>query len=123
MTLDVNERARAIATFRHVEVRLMEITAGWTPTVPEMEVKGMCGKHICDYAQHADWLGKRTFELRQPEHYTLAPSEEYAALIRQVAAVRPTAERIVSIYQFFLPAVLRRYEEYLKETDRLLDAP
>lgn len=123
MSLDVSERARAIATFRHVEVRLMEITAGWTPTTPEMEAKAMFGKHIWDYAQHADWLGKRTFELRQAEHYTLAPSAEYAALIEQVAAVRSTSERIGTTYDFFLPALLRRYEHYLGQTDALLDAP
>src|SRR5689334_636176 len=110
MSLDVNERARAIATFRHVEVRLMEITAGWTPTTPEMEVKAMFGKHIWDYAQHADWLGKRTFELRQPEQYTLAPSAEYAALIEQVAAARSTSERLGAAYDFFLPALLCRYD-------------
>jgi hypothetical protein len=123
MSLDVNERARAIATFRHVEVRLMEITSTWTPTTPEMEAKVMFGKHIWDYAQHADWLGKRTFELRQPEHYTLPPSDAYKALIEQVAGVRTTPERIGAIYDFFLPAVLRRYEGYLSKTDQLLDAP
>jgi hypothetical protein len=88
-----------------------------------MEVKAMFGKHIWDYAQHADWLGKRTFELRQPEQYTLAPSAEYAALIEQVAAARSTPERLGAAYDFFVPALLRRYERYLGQTDALLDAP
>lgn len=123
MHLSVNDRARALATFRHVEVRLMEITAAWTPTTPEMEVKVVFGRHIWDFAQHADWLGKRTFELRQPEHYTLAPSAEYAALLARVASAASTADRVGMLYDFFLPALARRYRDYLDATDHLLDAP
>lgn len=123
MTLSVNERARALATFRHIEVRLMEIVAAWTPTTPEMEVKVVFGRHIWDFAQHADWIGKRTFELRQPEHYTLAPSVEYAALLRDVAAATTTAERASTLYDFFIPALIHRYESYLNSVDRLLDGP
>jgi hypothetical protein len=123
MTLSVNQRARALATFRHVEVRLMEIAAAWTPTTPEMEVKVVLGKHIWDFAQHADWIGKRTFELRQPEHYTLAPPADYAALLAVVAAAPTTVERIEMLYDFFLPALIRRYQDYLAQTDPLLDAP
>ena len=40
-------------------VALMEIAAAWTPTTPEMEVKVLLGRHIWDFAQHADALGKR----------------------------------------------------------------
>jgi hypothetical protein len=123
MTLTVNDRARAIATFRFVEVRLMEITAAWTPTTPEMEVKVMFGRHIWDFAQHADWLGKRTFELRQPEHYTLRPVESYAQLLDEFAAEESTAARLAGLYDVFLPALERRYREYLAATDPLLDQP
>jgi hypothetical protein len=123
MKLTVNERARALATFRHVEVRLMEITAAWTPTTPEMEVKGVFGRHIWDFAQHADWIGKRTFELRQPEHYTLDPSPDYLALLARVADANGTAVRVGMLYDFFIPALLRRYRSYLDAVDRLLDGP
>ena len=60
MSLSVALRAQRIATFRFVEVRLMEIAAAWTPTTPEMEVKVLLGRHIWDFAQHADALGKRS---------------------------------------------------------------
>ncbi len=123
MTLTVNDRARAIATLRFVEVRLMEITAAWTPTTPEMEVKVLFGRHIWDFAQHADWLGKRTFELRQPEHYTLRPVETYAQLLDDVAAEESTAGRLASLYDVVLPALERRYRDYLAATDSLLDQP
>lgn len=123
MTLTVNDRARAIATFRFIEVRLMEITAAWTPTTPEMEVKVMFGRHIWDFAQHADWLGKRTFELRQPEHYTLRPAESYAQLLDEIAKEESTPARIAALYDVLLPALERRYREYLAATDLLLDQP
>ena len=123
MTLTVNDRARAIATFRYVEVRLMEITAAWTPTTPEMEVKVMFGRHIWDFAQHADWLGKRTFELRQPEQYTLRPAESYAQLLDEVSKEEATPARIAALYDVLLPALDRRYREYLAATDSLLDQP
>jgi hypothetical protein len=123
MTLTVNDRARAIATFRFLEVRLMEITAAWTPTTPEMEVKVLFGRHIWDFAQHADWLGKRTFELRQPEHYTLRPVESYVGLLDDMAGEEDTAARLAALYDVFLPALERRYRDYLAATDQLLDQP
>jgi hypothetical protein len=112
-----------IATFRFIEVRLMEITAAWTPTTPEMEVKVMFGRHIWDFAQHADALGKRTFELRQPEHYTLAPTPEYAALLDEVAGQKATAARLAGLYEGLLPGLERRYQRYLEAVDPLLDEP
>jgi hypothetical protein len=123
MPLTVNDRSRRIATFRFIEVRLMEITAGWTPTTPEMEVKVLFGRHIWDFAQHADWLGKRTFELRQPEHYTVAPVDSYVKLLADVASETGTAARLSALYDVLLPAIERRYADYVRETDTLLDAP
>lgn len=123
MTPTVNERARMLATFRYIEVRLTEIVAGWTPITPEMEVKVVFGRHIWDFAQHADWLGKRTFEMRQPEHFTLPPASDYAALIEEVAGARTTGERLSLLYDFMLPALIGRYRHYLAATDELLDGP
>ena len=123
MTLSVSERAKIIATFRFIEVRLMEITAAWTPVIPDMEVKAMLGRHIWDFAQHADALGKRTFELRQPEHYTLKPAAEYAGLIEDVAGAKTTGAKLAALYDALLPALAARYRSYLDATDRLLDHP
>jgi len=123
MSLSVRERARAIATFRFVEVRLMEIAAAWTPTTPEMEVKVLLGRHIWDFAQHADALGKRAFELRCPEQYSLSPSEPFLQLLEESAAVRPTADRLAVLYEVLLPGMEQRYREYLGKTDVLVDAP
>jgi hypothetical protein len=123
MSLTVNDRVRAIATFRFIEVRLMEITAAWTPTTAEMEVKVLFGRHIFDFAQHADWLGKRTFELRKPEQYSLKPVDSYVAVIEALAAEEETGKRLAALYDVFIPALESRYRAYVEATDRLLDEP
>ena len=123
MNMTVNDRARAVGTFRFIEVKLMELVAAWTPTSPEMEVKVMFGRHIYDFAQHADALGKRTFELRQKEHYTLPADAAYVALLQRVSQLQGTAERVSALYQTVLPGLVRRYESYISATDPILDEP
>ena len=123
MTMTVNDRARAAATFRFIEVKLMELVAAWTPTTPEMEAKVMFGRHIYDHAQHADALGKRTFELRQPEHYTVPADAAYVDLLQRVAALKGTGERLAALYDAVLPGLVRRYESYIAATDPILDEP
>jgi hypothetical protein len=123
MNLSVNDRVQWIATFRYVNIRLMEIAAAWTPTTPEMEVKLLLGRHIWDFAQHADALGKRTFEMRRPEQFSQRPVEEYVALLQEIAGLRGTAERLAALYEGVLPGLVRRYHGYLERTDRLLDGP
>jgi hypothetical protein len=123
MTLGVQERARRIGTFRFVEVRLMETVAAWTPTTAEMEAKVLFGRHIWDYAQHADALGRRMFELRQPAQQSRAPAPGYAALLDEVLALEATAVRLAALYDVLLPGVQRRYEEYVAAVDPVVDAP
>ncbi|HXG59135.1 MAG TPA: hypothetical protein VNL91_08935 [Thermoanaerobaculia bacterium] len=123
MTLTVNDRARHIATFRYLEVHLMETAARWTPLTPEMEVKVLLGRHIWDFAQHADWLGKRTFELRQPEQFTLTPVPAFVELLQKISASGDTSSRLSNLYDVLMPEVAGRYGDYLEATDRLLDEP
>ena len=121
--MNVKQRADAIGTFRFIEVWLMETASLWVPLTPEMEAKVMLGRHIWDYAQHADWLGKRTFELRQPEHYTRTPADAYLELLRTVKNVTSTPERLTLLYDVVVSGLVSRYEGYLGSTDRLLDGP
>jgi hypothetical protein len=123
MGLTVAERGRALSTFRFVQVRLMETAALWTPTTAEMEVKVLLGRHIWDFAQHADALGRRTFELRLPAQHSLAPVEGYLRLLDDVAALEPTAERLAALYRAVLPGLDERYARYLEGSDPILDAP
>jgi hypothetical protein len=121
--LPVKERANFVATMRYVNVWLMETLAAWVPTSPEMEVKLLLGEHIWDVAQHADALGKRTFELRMPLQHSLQPAKTYLDLLAELADVGPTPKRMAVAYDVVLPALAARYRAYLGDTDALSDAP
>jgi hypothetical protein len=123
MTASVQDRCRAIATFRHVSVTLMETIARWTPITPEMETKVMFGRHIWDLAQHADALGKRTFELRKPEQFTMRPAEAYDSLLTDLKETQGTSERVAALYDGVLPGLINRYRAYIAATDPILDQP
>lgn len=123
MRLTVKDRGRAVATFRHVHVELMETLAQWTPSSPEMEVKLMFGEHIWDVAQNADALGKRTRELRLPLQHSIKPVEPYVDLLAGVRKESDTARRLASLYDAVLPGLEARYNAYLEQTDTLMDEP
>ena len=123
MSLSVNDRAERLATFRWVEVRLLETAAAWTPTTPELELKVLFGRHIWDFAQHADALGKRTFELRERAQHSRPPTGGYQRLLDDVLRLEDTAQRLAALYDAVLPGLTRRYEAYLEDADPILDAP
>lgn len=123
MAMILREKAEYLATLRWLEVFLMETMAAWVPTTPEMEIKVLFGRHIWDAAQHADALGKRTFELRAPLHYTLMPLDPYIRVMKELAAVEDTSGRIQAIYDVILPAFAARCQHYLQNSDGLLDEP
>lgn len=123
MTASVAERCRAIATFRYIGVSLMETVARWTPSTPEMEVKVMFGRHIWDFAQMADALGNRTFELRQPRHHSVPPVDEYNNLLKDVSSAQSTGDRVAALYEGVLPGLIKRLRCYTADTDSILDEP
>jgi hypothetical protein len=121
--LNVKNRAVAVATYRHVNVFLMETLAAWIPSAPEMELKILFGRHLWLVAQLADRLGKRTRELRAPLHHGRAPEAVFARALEALAAVRPSASRLEGLYTLALPAVAAEYRRYLSETDPVIDEP
>lgn len=123
MKLNVKERGEHVATYRWICVRLMETLAAWVPTTPEMEVKLAFGTHLWDMAQHADSFGKRTHELRLPLQHSLAPSEAYVAFLAEITSMQATEMRVNAFYYCLVPALRRRYVDYLKQVDPLLDGP
>jgi len=123
MPLTVKQRAETIATFRFIEIHLMETLARWTPSTPEMEAKILFGRHVWETAQHADILGKRTYELRAAMHFTQKPNDAYLDILARLASVDGGANRLHAFYDVMLPALAKRYENYIAMTDTLLDAP
>jgi len=123
MKLTVRQRAETIATFRYISVNLMETLARWTPSTPEMEAKVLFGRHVWEVAQHADLLGKRTYELRAPMHFTQKPSDEYIQYLADLNAVEGAAGRMHAMYDIAIPLLAARYRAYLQQIDALLDAP
>jgi len=123
MALTVKQRAQNIATFRFVEVRLMELLAAWVPSTPEMEAKLLFGPHIWDTAQAADALGRRAHELRLPLQHSIAPAAAYVEMLDDLRAVSGAARRIAVFYDVMLPGLAARYRRYVQRTDSLMDAP
>jgi DNA-binding ferritin-like protein len=123
MGLTTRQKAEQLATFRHVQVFLMETLARWTPQTPEMEVKVLFGRHIWDLAQHADALGKRTYELRAPMHFTLVPSAEYSAVLKRFAGLSETKDKLQGFYEVMLPQLAAKLKAYIAATDTLQDEP
>jgi len=123
MITSVNERGRSIATFRYICVWAMETTARWTPITPEMEAKVMMGRHIWEFAQMADALGKRTFELRLPEQHSIPPVAAYDAFLKEVVKTGTTADRTAAFYDGVLPGIIARFKDYIAATDEILDEP
>ena len=123
MTLNVKQRGAHVATFRWIEVRLMEMLAAWVPTTPEMEVKLVFGTHIWDVAQHADGFGKRTHELRLLLQHSVEPTEAYVRFLSDLAATGETDKRIAGFYDCVIPSLDRRFRDYLGQVDTLLDGP
>lgn len=123
MTLTIRDKADALGTYRFVSVQLMETLARWVPTTPELEVKTLFGRHIWDLAQHADALGKRTFELRAALHYTRRPAAAYGREVDRLTTVTGTADRVANMYDVLLPDLAARYGAYVRAADPLLDEP
>lgn len=123
MSLSVHDRSSTLATYRFIQVSLVNMLAAWIPSTPETDVKLLLGEHIWTIAQHADALGKRVYELRKPMHYTLPACPPYLAVLRALTTRTHTTERLQGLYEVLLPGLAARYQGYLARTDALLDAP
>ena len=123
MTLTVRERADTLGTVRYASVFAMETLARWVPTTPDLEAKILFGRHIWEFAQHADLLGRRTHELRAALHYTPEPAPDYGAALAALRATEGARERIEAFYDAFLRDLATRYATYLGATDPFLDEP
>ena len=119
----VREKANIVGTYRRTSIILMETLASWVPTTPELEAKALFGRHLWDFAQHADDMGQRTSELRASRHYNREPQADFRAVLSEIAATASTAQRLSVMYDAAIPHVEERYADYMAQTDHLLDEP
>ena len=119
----IRQKADRVGTFRFISVHLMETLARWIPTTPELEAKVFFGRHVWDFAQHADWLGRRTGELRSPMQWSLQPADGYLKVLETMASATGTMERLTGFHDGLLPDLAARYRGYISSTDPLNDEP
>ncbi len=72
------------------------------------------GRHIWEFAQMADALGKRTFELRMPEQHSIPPVPEYDAFLKDIIKGRTTGDRTATLYDGVIPGVIARFKLTLR---------
>ena len=126
---DVESMARRVRNFRYAEEWMMLTMGGWLATVPEVPVKTGLGKVIWETARVADELGNRLPELRcgrKSVTSSEASNEGFAAFIQEIAdPERPdlSIEKLSGIFDVLKPHLVAVYEETMRETDKISDAP
>jgi hypothetical protein len=121
MHLTVRQRADWIATFRHTSVFMMETLARWVPSTPEMEVKLLFGRHLWEFAQHADAFGKRVSALRLAPQTSRAPAVGFQRVLERFASAHSAAERLGATYDAMIPTLSAIYRGYIDQADHLMD--
>ena len=126
---DVEAMALRCRNFRYAEEWLMMMLGGWVATIPELPVKTGLGKVIWETAQAADVLGKRLPELRcgkKAIEASKSANEGFAAFIQSVSdPERPdlTIEKLAGPFDVLMPHLVDVYEQTMRETDQICDAP
>ena len=126
---DVEAMARRCRNFRYAEEWMMMLLGGWVATIPELPVKTGLGKIIWETAQAADVLGKRLPELRCGKKAVDASESANAAFATFIQSVcepeRPdlTIEKLAGVFDVLMPHLVDVYEQTMRETDQICDAP
>jgi hypothetical protein len=126
---DVEAMALRVRNFRYAEEWLMMMLGGWIATIPELPVKTGLGKVIWETAQAADVLGNRLPELRcgkKAVEASQSSNDAFAEFITSLAEPeRPdlTIEKLAGVIDVLMPHQVDVYEQTMRETDQICDAP
>lgn len=126
---DVEATARRVRNFRYAHEWMMMIMGGWIATIPEVPVKTGLGKITWEVAQAADTLGKRLPELRcgrKAVASSEAGNDGFSTFVQELAKPdQPdlTIEKLAGVFDVLIPHLLEVYEQTMRETDQIADAP
>jgi hypothetical protein len=113
--------ARLTALFAF-QRELLRTEAAWMAGVPYWDAKQMIAGHVLAEAQMAEAVLKRLHELKaaSAEHKQVAGVEE---LVRDLASARNGDEWLHGLYTRVKPWLLSQWEDYLRGSDPVMDAP
>jgi len=126
---DVEATARRCRNFRYAEEWMMMMLGGWVATMPEVPVKTGLGKIIWESAQAADEFGKRLPELRcgrKAVEASEAANQGFSEFIQAISAPESpdlTIEKLSGVFDVLKPHLADVYEQTMRETDQICDAP
>jgi len=118
-----------VRNFRYAEEWILMLLGGWIATIPELPVKTGLGRIIWESAQAAEEFGRRLPELRcgrRSVDASESPNAGFAELIQALAlpeAPELTIEKLVGVFDVLKPHLIAVYEQTLRETDAICDAP
>ncbi len=122
MTLSLDQNLAGLALLFAAERATLRRLGGWLAGIVYWDAKLSAGTHLGEDAQHAEALLKRLHELKDlgAERRVLAPIER----VLDRAAAAPDGDAFLGgIYRVIKPWLLARYEEHLRHTDPVMDAP
>ncbi len=115
----VAQNARHLSALRFGALRSLQGACYWLINVEDIGVKLALGRLVWDLACTADVIGKRTDELRGPEHWTLAGTPEYAQHVRSMLIAQNGLDSLLVV---IVPDLIASIENHLSETSPLGDA-
>jgi len=122
MHFNLDQNLARLALLFAAERATLRRLGGWLAGLPYWDAKLAVGTHIWEDAQHAEALLRRLHELKDlgAERRFAVPLER---ALDRVAAAENGDAFLAGVYRCLKPWLLARYEEHLRLTDPVMDAP
>ena len=122
MHLTLEQNLHRLGLLFAVERATLRRLGGWLAGLPYWDAKLHVGAHLWEDAQHAEALLKRLHELKDlgAERRSVASIER---ALDRVAAAGDGDAFLAGVYRCLKPWLLARYEEHVRLTDPVMDAP
>ena len=122
--LSVEECVRRLKRFHYAFKRLHQIFTARLTAEPVYELKMAFSYHAHLCAEHVTDLRQRVGEMREPPlGLDAVPDKSLELFFNEIQCAPTTAELLLGIYEFAVPALQRGLERHLAETNPLVDHP